>query len=60
MVIVQHRLLIGGTIHYTLSDAQLRVEHVSQVLYLLHEVVLDGSIQLSDTLGAVSVGNAIL
>ena len=60
VVVVQHGLLVRGSVHYGLSDTQLAIEHARQVFNLTHEVVIDRAIELNYFFGTVGICDTIL
>ena len=60
VVVPNHLFFRGGAIGDGFGNAELTIQHRGEVLDLTEEIVLHRSIQLSDSLSGVGVGNPVL
>jgi hypothetical protein len=59
-VVVDHGLLVGRTVHDRVRDTELAVQHVGQELDLVHQLVVNGAVELSDLLSAIGIRDTVL
>ena len=59
VIVIQHRLIVGSSIHDSLSDTELTVQLRSQILNLFHQVILNWTIQLNNFFGSVGICDTV-
>src|ERR1044072_4278545 len=60
ILVVQHSLFVGRTVHDLFGQTELAIEHLDEVFDLPHQVVFGRTIELSDLFGTIRVGDTVL